>query len=254
MLISLWRRMRKSDPTSFRGNELPIGRHPSFRPQFEALEDRMVPARLTYGVLPLTGAGTISAALAPRPPQTKGIAASGALSYLQPIGSHLPGSSVNEMQVTVRENSPATVIDLGLVFAEMSGIQHEDGLQMSLLGNTNPGLVKTDLSEGELGLTYTPSKTGKATIIVGATDADGVSVREDILVTVLPLPPANTGGPSSASVTENASRRVRGVRPTLAESEQHQTRIGEGRSLGRSTHPHLTAVEVGHGDHRHERD
>jgi hypothetical protein len=107
------------------------------------------------------------------------------------------------MQVTVRENSPKTVIDLVPIFAQMSGIQHEDGLQMSLLGNSNPGLVKTDLSEGQLALTYAPSKCGTASITVGATDADGVSVRENILVTVLPLPATNTGASLSVSVTAN---------------------------------------------------
>jgi hypothetical protein len=118
---------------------------------------------------------------------------SGALTGLQPIGSQSAGAGVHEMQVTVRENSPKTVIDLGPIFAQMSGIQHQDGLQMSLLGNTNPGLVKADLSEGELALIYTPSKCGTASIIVGATDADGMSVRENILVTVLPAPATYTG-------------------------------------------------------------
>jgi hypothetical protein len=90
------------------------------------------------------------------------------------------------MQVTVRENSPATVIDLEGVLDGTNGIQHDDGLQMALLGNTNAGLVRTGLSNGELTLTYTPSRWGTATVMVGATDADGVSVQENILVTVLP--------------------------------------------------------------------
>src|SRR6516162_5325880 len=86
MLISLWRRMRKCDPTSYQGNHRPKGRCLSFRPQIDALEDRMLPAPLTYGVLQLTPAGSISAAVAPALPQPRGIAASGALSGLQPIG------------------------------------------------------------------------------------------------------------------------------------------------------------------------
>ena len=110
------------------------------------------------------------------------------------------------MQVSVRENSPKTVIDLDLVFAQVKGIHHEDGLQVSLLGNTNPGLVKTDLSEGELTLSYTPSKCGTATIVVIATDADGASVRLNIVVSVLPLSPTNTSGSSTGSVPGNASR------------------------------------------------
>jgi hypothetical protein len=165
----------------------------------------MLPAPLTYGVLQLTPARTISAGVAPPLAQPRGIAASGALSGLQPIGSQLAGAGVNGMQVTVRENSPKTVIDLDLVFAQMSGIQHMDGLQLSLLGNTNPGLVNANLSEGELTLTYTPSKWGTATIIVGATDAEGVCVQVNILVTVLPLPPTIGGGSLPVTVTGNTS-------------------------------------------------
>jgi hypothetical protein len=175
--------MRKSDSNSLQGIVLPKRRRPSFRPQIEALEDRLAPAPLTYFSLPL----------APAMLRPSSITVSGALTGLQPIGSHVAGAGVHEMQVTVGENSPKTVIDLGPVFAQMSGILHADGLQLSLLGNTNPGLVKTVLSEGELALTYAASKCGTASITVGATDADGVSVRENILVTVLPLPATNTG-------------------------------------------------------------
>ena len=152
----------------------------------------MAPAHLTYGVLPRSPAGTTSTAVAPHLPQPGGSATSVALSGRQQSGSQPAGAGVNQMQVTVMENSPKTVIDLGPVFAQMSGIQYEDGLQLSLLGNTNAGLVKTDLSAGELTLTYTPWKCGTATISVGATDADGVSVQENILVTVLPLTARNT--------------------------------------------------------------
>jgi hypothetical protein len=121
------------------------------------------------------------------------------LSGLQPIGTQPAGAGANQMQVTVRENSPATVIDLESVFAGMTGIQNEEELQLSLLGNTNAGLVKTGLSDGELTLTYTPSQYGTATIMVAATEADGVSVQENILVTVLAAATANgtTGGTSS---------------------------------------------------------
>jgi hypothetical protein len=112
--------------------------------------------------------------------------ASAALSSLQPIGIQPPGAVADNLTVTVAENSPKTVIDLGAVFANISGIRHEDGLQLSMLGNTNPGLVQTALSEMELTLNYAPGKSGTATILVGAADADGVSVLENIFVTVLP--------------------------------------------------------------------
>jgi len=205
MFISLWRRILKNDHTSFPGNKLPKGRCLSFRPQIEALEDRMVPSRLTDGVHRLPPAESISAALAPRPHQREGSAASGALSGLQPIGSQPAGAGINEMQVTVRENSPATVIDLGSVFAGINGIQHEEELQLALLGNTNAGLVKTDLSDEELTLTYTPSRWGTATIMVSATDADGVSVQENILVTVLGPTSANGTTAGTSSISTGAS-------------------------------------------------
>jgi hypothetical protein len=91
------------------------------------------------------------------------------------------------------ENSPETVIDLGPIFGAMTSINHEDGLQLSMVGNTNSRLVRTDLSGADLTLTYAPGKYGTATITVGATDADGVSVQETILVTVRPLASAGTG-------------------------------------------------------------
>jgi hypothetical protein len=168
----------------------------------------MVPAPLTYGFHPRTPAGTTSTAVASPLPRSGGVATSVALGGRQQTGSQPAGAGVNQMQVTVMENSPKTVIDLGPIFAQMSGIQYEDGLQLSLLGNTNAGLVNTDLSAGELTLSYTPSKCGTATISVGATDADGVSVQENILVTVLPLTATNTGGSSTMLVTGNASRQA----------------------------------------------
>jgi hypothetical protein len=196
MLFTLWRRMRISAPPSFRANEIPKGRCLSFRPRLEALEDR----------IPLAQLG--------------GIAAADALSGLQPIGSQPARTGVYEMQVTVNENSAPTVIDLGSVFAGINGIQHDDGLRLSLLGNTNAGLVTPDLSGRELTLTYTPSHWGTATIMVSATDADGVFVQENILVTVLPLAPANgrTGQTSSLSTGRPMSATTGGSMPTASTS------------------------------------
>src|SRR5262249_60171172 len=100
------------------------------------------------------------------------------------------------IEVTVAENSPETVIHLGDVFGAMNGIQHAGGLQLSLLGNTKPGLVTTDLSDMDLTLTYTPGHYGTATITVGATDANDVLVQVTILVTVCPMKPAVMRGVS----------------------------------------------------------
>ena len=130
------------------------------------------------------------------------LATPSAVSGLRPIS---PSSTAltNVLRVTVTENSCPTVLDLGPVFAAVSGLQHEEGLQLAMLGNTNAGLVRATLSEMELTLKYTPGKCGTATLTVGATDADGVCARETVLVTVLPPPkPAGTvAGVSPAART-----------------------------------------------------
>jgi hypothetical protein len=119
-------------------------------------------------------------------------------SFGQTGSRQAPGS--NPTLVTVDENAPENIVHLGPVFGAMSGIQHGDGLQLSILGNTNSRLVKTDLSGTDLTLTYAPGKYGTAKITVGATDADGVSVQVTVLVTVRPIlftlsaMPADTGG------------------------------------------------------------
>jgi hypothetical protein len=195
MLISLWRRLLKSDRS--RRKVLLKSQRPSFRPKLESLEDRTLPAPLVYGMLP---------------PQPVAPAASGVLSDRQPIHSQPASVAVNQMDVTVGVNSTKSVIDLGPIFARSCGVRPEAGIQVSLLGNTNPALVKPELSEEELTLSYTPSRCGTATITVGAIEADGSCVRENILVTVLPPHPTLFGVSSlipagqHLSIMPNASR------------------------------------------------
>jgi hypothetical protein len=182
MFLSFWRRLRNRKPSE--GRRLRAEQSPSCRPWLEALEHRLSPAAwpgtssLAPG--PAYGAAVPHAleGMAPAPPA--------AVSGLRPVAGPAPAPA-DQMRVTVNQNSPATAIDLGPVFRAMSGIHPEDGLRLSLLGNTNARLVTTDLCETELTLTYARGQCGTATITVAATDADGVSVREALLVTVLPL-------------------------------------------------------------------
>jgi hypothetical protein len=110
-----------------------------------------------------------------------------------PMGTLLPPANT-PIRMTVAQNTPETVIDLGPVFAGMRGIQHEDGLHYAILGNTNSRLVSTDLSGAALTLTCTRGQYGTATITVNATDADGVSVQRTFVVTVPPMSPPTVLG------------------------------------------------------------
>jgi hypothetical protein len=183
MFTALWRRLRNRKAGPSRGQSLRDGGHSSL-PRLESLEDRLVPA------LGAAGGIVLGAAAQGALPQA-GSPASHDISGLQPIGGKTP--SVGSLRVTVAENAPESVINLGPVFVK-SGIQHQDGLRLAVLGNTNSGLVQTDLSETALTLTYTRGKCGSATITVSATDGDGVSVQEIVLVTVYPSSPVPPRG------------------------------------------------------------
>jgi hypothetical protein len=150
MRSSFWHMLWSRSPVPSWGQDLRGGRHLSSRPRLELLEHRLAPA-------------------CPPP--------------LGSAGGKPPGDAA-QIQVTVEQDSAETVIDLGAAFDATSGIQHGGGLKLSIVGNTNSGLVTTDLSEGALTLTYSEGMYGTATITVGATDADGVSVTQTLVVTV----------------------------------------------------------------------
>jgi hypothetical protein len=147
-----------------------------YRPALEVLESRALPAPLGGGVMapPLLHAPAMS----------------------HPTAGQLIGRTT-PIAVTVAQNTPETVIDLGPVFAAIPGFQHQDGVQLSVLGNTNAVLVRTELSDSALILTYRSGQCGTATVIVCGTDADGVSVQQSLLVTVRPLWPAGAIGARS---------------------------------------------------------
>jgi hypothetical protein len=112
---------------------------------------------------------------------------------LQQTGSSAPAGSTR-LHVTVSQNASETVLDLGPVFAAVPGLQHDAGLHLTVLGNTNGRLVTPDLSGSALTLTYTPGLSGTATITVNATDADGVCAQQTVVVTVSPLRPVVGAG------------------------------------------------------------
>jgi hypothetical protein len=181
MFIALCRRLWDRNPSPAGNSHPRRGRHLSCRPRLEPLEDRTLPS--------VSGGGF---AVAPLPASLRGLP--------QPGGK--PQAGAAPIRVTVDQNSSETVIDLGAVFAKVGGLQHADGLKLAILGNTNSRLVRTDLSEAALTLTYAHGKNGKATITVCATDADGVSVKQTVVVTVRPPRAAVTvhAAPVSGSV------------------------------------------------------
>jgi hypothetical protein len=196
MLFSWWRRLWKRKTGRSRRKLSRENRHSSFRPGFDLLEDRLVPAQSGLVGSPLATVG-LPLATPPTP-------ALGQLEYVRPtVVTGLPASTPKPsggtvpIRVRVKENAPQTAIDLSAAFRAMTGIQHKNGLRLRLLGNTNSGLIKTDLSEAVLTLTYTRGKCGTATITVAATDADGVSVKATVQVTVTPpMPAAPRGTPA----------------------------------------------------------
>jgi len=174
MFFALWSRLRYRKQGASAGKPHRGPQRPLFRPQCESLEDRVVPSLASGAPLAITGGSLIASVSA----------FSQQMQVMVPVQS---SARTNEMRVTLPENSAATVIDLAPVFGKMPGINPGDGLRLSILGNTNSQLVKADLSESSLTLTCARGHYGTATITVGATDADGVSAQETIIVTVLPV-------------------------------------------------------------------
>ncbi len=166
MLVSLWLRLWNTKLIPSGGKCPRGGRHGTYRPRLELLEGRALPSGWAGGSLSFA------------PPQSS-------VSDLPPTGGPRTGET-SPIRVAVGQNAPETVIDLGPVFGAVRGLHPEDGLEISIVGNTNPRLVGTDLSAGALTLTYTPGSRGTATVTVGATDADGVSVQQTLQVTVRP--------------------------------------------------------------------
>jgi hypothetical protein len=211
MFLSLWQKLWNGKGGPARGEGRVGDRYHSCRPQLDALEDRLLPAPAAGGLFPFAAGARALAVVSPAPAAARagGIptpavafnaaagtalvrlgaatAAGVGVGGLEPVDSNPLGGTA-PTRVTVGENSPKSQIDLGPVFAAMSGLRHDGGLTLSVLGNTNPGLVKADLSETALTLSYTLGKAGAATVTICATDADGVSRHATILVTVLPFP------------------------------------------------------------------
>ena len=109
---------------------------------------------------------------------------------------------------SVFEDASPTVLNLFDVFDDEDDDQD---LALSVIGNTNPGLVSTSAVDdnGLLTLTYFANQTGSATITVQATDTEGLSTEEAFTVTILEVndaPSFNVG--FSPSVDQNSGAQT----------------------------------------------
>jgi hypothetical protein len=85
---------------------------------------------------------------------------------------------------SVDEDDPETILDLAAVFDD---VDLGDTLTLSIVGNTNPGVVTTNLVDDELTLSYAPDGEGPASITVRGTDSAGASASDTFIVTVNPI-------------------------------------------------------------------
>ena len=86
--------------------------------------------------------------------------------------------------VTVPLDAPPVQIDLTTVFDDVDIDTNADALALTVVANTNEGLVATDIADGMLTLTFTAAQLGSAVISVRATDTAGASVDDTFTVIV----------------------------------------------------------------------
>lgn len=94
--------------------------------------------------------------------------------------------------VVVDENAEDTEIDLTTTFDDADILTNEDVLTLTVVGNTNPGLVAATIQDGTLVLSYTANQSGICELTIQATDLANAVAQETFVVTVIPLttPPA----------------------------------------------------------------
>ena len=89
--------------------------------------------------------------------------------------------------IVVNEDAVDTLIDLSGVFDDVDILTNGDVLSYSLVSNTDPTLVATNLVGSNFTLDFQDNQFGTATIVVRATDLAGKSVTETINITVNPV-------------------------------------------------------------------
>jgi len=81
-------------------------------------------------------------------------------------------------------NALPTVLDLSTNFSDVDIATNGDVLTLSVLSNTNLGLISTVVNGTDLMLSYAPGQSGSADITVQATDLSGAFVQNTFTVTI----------------------------------------------------------------------
>ncbi len=160
----------------------PVGSRTA-RPRLEALENRWMPAWV--GSLGGAVSGGVAAHMAP----SSGTAAAP------------PG----QVDVTVAVSAADSVYDLRQTLGAWEGWLYRDPPRLIIKGNTNRALVSARLTDTELTLSYTPGKSGTATVTVGLTDAAGASIEVTFAISVRALPSAGTAQAGSLKLPSGAN-------------------------------------------------
>jgi hypothetical protein len=105
-----------------------------------------------------------------------------ASTYLKTIDRRAPVVSQPVASVQVVENAAPGTIPVGSVFTDPD---LGDSVSVSLIGNTNPGLVIAAITDGTLTLTYAPGAIGTTTISLRGVDLEGSITPHSFTVTVL---------------------------------------------------------------------
>ena len=100
--------------------------------------------------------------------------------------------------VTVNEDAANSSVDLSNIFTDAEG----DPITLSIVSNSNTGLVTPTLAGKTLTLAYTPNQSGTATIVIRAT-ANGKTVDVNLTVTVNSSDDAPTVSNPPVAVTVN---------------------------------------------------
>ena len=105
--------------------------------------------------------------------------------HLQP--SQAPVNTTSLPTQRVLTSAPPTTINLANYFSDLD-VTYRDSVSYSVTGNTNTGLITTNISGSTLTLTYASGITGAANLTVQATDSTGLGTSASFRTVVQSTP------------------------------------------------------------------